>query len=734
MGVHIVPVCAALDQNATQETYDESRETFREQEQAIRKMFAVYAKRTTFEGPLKLKMGAGEFFASRKTLSRRSDLISRPDIVKLALSCVDDPVDEPAFASGMSYEAFVGCLGKLAHALFATEALAPYCPNDKDRAELLMVRMHASAASTGYFERAWIENRKQHGNIATALGALRKLARKVARWRDGMQAMKASVNHPGSGPRIKTRHKLMFGEERRSPSSVRKQQKLVQRNIKRGIRRRDEDAELTFKPQINKNYRSRNPEKMAAPFYDRVMQAEERRRQRLLDMRKSKFEDEREARREAKVTASATFRATPKSKQLSAEEQRAVTERLYRSREVYLKENKEKIDKIKYTDSVTGQPLFKPLLNPETVRDGGKNFGRSAASARLQSPMRIPYERSASSSASEALYNDAKERRKKKAELREMSDAEFAVQRNGPKTCYASDLYVCRRLQREAIIKFADIAEFIGEVVGVVIPDRDSSSTISISDPTLPMPIPPKLEHVELPFMYLARLLRAVGLFFDDGGIDSQGHVLVELWSYLVSPQRSGLSLKPLLRFIHDVIVRHAPKKRETRLQLRTPRKESPAKPQDSPLSKSGYASESVSDAAYEALLQTFRQWRLAKKSFKLGDASDLTVRRLKYLKRSIENEEGNLTFSPSICALSRQLDEEKHPERAHLPRERILLHKAREKEKELQKKRAEKRWRRWRGARSSRRRFRRTHPRRSSCALKSWGDAISQSYGEEAA
>ena len=409
-------------------------------------------------------------------------------------------------------------------------------------------------------------------------------------------------------------------------------------------------------------------------------------------MRKSKFEDEREARREAKVTASATFRATPKSKQLSAEEQRAVTERLYRSREVYLKENKEKIDKIKYTDSVTGQPLFKPLLNPETVRDGGKNFGRSAARARLRSPMRIPYERSASSSASEALYNDAKERRKKKAELREMSDAEFAVQRNGPKTCYASDLYVCRRLQREAIIKFADIAEFIGEVVGVVIPDRDSSSTISISDPTLPMPIPPKLEHVELPFMYLARLLRAVGLFFDDGGIDSQGHVLVELWSYLVSPQRSGLSLKPLLRFIHDVIVRHAPKKRETRLQLRTPRKESPAKPQDSPLSKSGYASESVSDAAYEALLQTFRQWRLAKKSFKLGDASDLTVRRLKYLKRSIENEEGNLTFSPSICALSRQLDEEKHPERAHLPRERILLHKAREKEKELQKKRAEKR------------------------------------------
>ena len=266
MGVHIAPVCAALDQNATQETYDESRETFREQEQAIRKMFAAYAKRTTFEGPLKLKMGAGEFFALAKDFELTPDLISRPDIVKLALSCVDDPVDEPAFASGMSYEAFVGCLGKLAHALFATEALAPYCPNDKDRAELLMVRMHASAASTGYFERAWIENRKQHGNIATALGALRKLARKEARWRDGMQAMKASVNHPGSGPRIKTRHKLMFGEERRSPSSVRKQQKLVQRNIKRGIRRRDEDAELTFKPQINKNYRSRNPEKNGGAF------------------------------------------------------------------------------------------------------------------------------------------------------------------------------------------------------------------------------------------------------------------------------------------------------------------------------------------------------------------------------------------------------------------------------------------------------------------------------------
>jgi hypothetical protein len=268
----------------------------------------------------------------------------------------------------------------------------------------------------------------------------------------------------------------------------------------------EQTKELTFKPNINQKYVPKGS------FSERMSKAEETKRLKLVRMKQEEYEREEASMNPSKAMNSRSKHLLEKKGQLHVQ-QKVHVSKMHASKKIHMKRWQKENQKLSTTDQETGQPLFKPVVNPASSRALKDRHGTGY------------------SDVSESLYRNAMNRKVRHQMAAKQIELNHQDLRNSVKMNASSFAFIRKRLVREVKHMFS-------------LYDSDSEGSLN--------------------YTRMIEMLRDLGVLKNSTQTNTQQRQnelrtersrLLRLWSDLVADGSSGVSLNNITEFVLAVVL-----------------------------------------------------------------------------------------------------------------------------------------------------------------------------------
>jgi hypothetical protein len=268
----------------------------------------------------------------------------------------------------------------------------------------------------------------------------------------------------------------------------------------------EQTKELTFKPEINQKFKPKGS------FSERMSKAEEARRLKLVRMKQEEYEREEASMNPSQAMNSRSKHLLEKKGQLHVK-QGAHVSKMHASKTIHMKKWQKENRKLATTDQETGQPLFKPVVNPASSRALKDRHGTGY------------------SDVSESLYRNAMNRKVRHQMAAKQIELNHQDLRNSVKMNANSFAFIRKRLVREVKHMFS-------------LYDSDSEGSLN--------------------YTRMIEMLRDLGVLKNSAQTNTQQRQnelraersrLLRLWSDLVADGSSGVSLHAITEFVLAVVL-----------------------------------------------------------------------------------------------------------------------------------------------------------------------------------